>query len=71
MDSPVMWMFDGQKFQQKETEATIYKLVGDVTTCMFCASLAQIVSPLLSTLNNLFCNHLEADTTGLIVDSSR
>ena len=53
MDSPVMWMFDGQKFQQKGTEATMYKLVGDVTTCMFCALLAQIVSPLLSTLNNL------------------
>ncbi len=27
-------MFDGQKSQQKETEATIYKLVGDVTTYM-------------------------------------
>ena len=35
VDSPVMWMFDGQKFQQKETEATMYKLVGDVATYMF------------------------------------
>ena len=35
VDSPVMWMFDGQKFQQKETKATMYKLVGDVATYMF------------------------------------
>ena len=35
IDSSIMWMFDGQKFQQKPTEATIYDLVGDVATYMF------------------------------------
>jgi len=28
-------MFDGQKFQQKQTKATMYDLVGDVATYMF------------------------------------
>ena len=35
VDSPVMWKFDGQKFQQKQTEATMYDLVGNVATYMF------------------------------------
>ena len=32
VDSPIVCMFDGQKFQQK---ATMYDLVGNVATCMF------------------------------------
>lgn len=30
-----MWMFNGQTFQQTQTEATIYKLVGDVATYLW------------------------------------
>ena len=32
VDSPIMWMFDGYTFQQTQTEATIYELVGEVAT---------------------------------------
>ena len=53
IDSSIMWMFDGQKFHKKPTEATIYDLVGDVATYMFCVEDKLKEGMLLDVLNRI------------------